>query len=73
MSTEERVIKLVSNFLGANVTKESTFIDLFVDSLDLIEIVVDLEKEFGVHITDSEIYEWQTIGDIILTLNKKVA
>lgn len=72
INMEEKVIKLVSNILGLEVTAEDTLESLEVDSLDLVEIVIECEHKFAVSIKDDEIREWKTIGDIGKTLEKKV-
>ena len=44
MSIEERVIDIVKDVLGMEgekVTSEDTFEDLYIDSLDLVEIIID--------------------------------
>jgi len=38
--------------------------DLGADSLDLVELIMTLEDEYGVSVTDESIYEYKTVGDI---------
>ena len=38
--------------------------DLGADSLDLVELIMMLEDEYGVSVTDESIYERKTVGDI---------
>jgi acyl carrier protein len=38
--------------------------DLGADSLDLVELIMTLEEEYGVSATDESIYEQKTVGDI---------
>jgi len=45
------------------VTTESTFADMELDSLDTVELVMNLEEEFSVTIEMSE--NIQTVGDLI--------
>ena len=45
------------------VTEESTFTELELDSLDTVELVMNLEEEFSVTIEMSE--NIQTVGDLI--------
>ena len=49
-----------------NITMETRFIeDLKADSLDLVELVMDLEDEYGVEIPDEVLAEVKTVGDIV--------
>lgn len=38
--------------------------DLGADSLDLVEMIMMLEEEFGIVITDESVYNYKTIGEI---------
>lgn len=75
MSLEEKVIKLVMEQL--DVTKEecvleASFIDdLGADSLDLVELIMEMEEAFGVEIADEELEKIRTIKDVIEFLTKK--
>jgi len=72
---EERVIKLVCNNMKAkpeNVTMETSFVnDLGADSLDTVELVMELEEEFGLTIPDEDAQEIQTVGNAVDYINKK--
>ncbi len=39
--------------------------DLNADSLDIVELMMDLEENFGITIPDEEATEMSTIGDIV--------
>ena len=75
MSLEEKVIKLVMEQL--DVTKEAcvpeaSFIDdLGADSLDLVELIMEMEEVFGVEIADEELEKIRTVQDVIDFLKKK--
>ena len=45
--------------------------DLGIDSLDSVEIVLELESEFDVKISDDELADLKTVGDIVKLLNTK--
>ena len=47
------------------VTRESTFEALDVDSLDLVELAQIVEDEFGVKLEASDVGELKTVGDVI--------
>ncbi|MCL2200572.1 MAG: acyl carrier protein [Oscillospiraceae bacterium] len=38
--------------------------DLGADSLDLVELIMTLEDEYGVSVTDESVYEHKTVGEI---------
>lgn len=47
--------------------------DLGYDSLGVMEVVVDLEEEFGIEIADEQIENWRTVGDVIRTVRGLVS
>lgn len=66
---EEKVIDIVSEQLSVSkdeITRESSFIDdLHADSLDLVELGMKFEEEFGVSIPDEDYEGLRTVGDAI--------
>ncbi len=75
MSLEEKVIKLVIEQLDVTqeqCTLEASFIDdLGADSLDLVELIMEMEELFGVEIADEELEKIRTIKDVVDFLRKK--
>ena len=73
----ERVKPLIAEALNldeADVTPEATLKDdLGIDSLDAVELIMELEDEFGVKIEDAEAQAFVTIGDIVTLLEAKQA
>ena len=65
-SIEERVVKIVCDQMGATadkVTKDTSFInDLGADSLDTVELVMEVEEEFEIQIPDEDAEKIQTVG-----------
>ena len=65
--TAERVQKIVVEHLGVEadkVTQDASFIDdLGADSLDIVELVMAFEEEFGVEIPDDAAEKITTVGD----------
>lgn len=47
------------------VTMDSSFEDLGADSLDIVEIVMALEEEFDIEISDDEAEQAKTVGDVV--------
>jgi acyl carrier protein len=66
---EEKIITIVADKLGverSEVTPEAVFIDdLGADSLDLVELIMAMEEEFGFEIADEEAEKLRTVGDVI--------
>jgi acyl carrier protein len=69
MSTDNRVKEIIVEQLGVNeseVKPEAKFVDdLGADSLDLVELVMALEEEYNMEITDEDAEKIQTVGDAI--------
>ena len=65
MSIEEKVINIVSEVIGVDAKSEDTFEDLYADSLDLVEITIECEKEFSYPITDDKAQNLKTVGDLV--------
>ena len=65
MSIEERVIDIVNDILGVEASEEDTFEDLYMDSLDLVEIIIECEQEFGYPITDDKVQNLKTVEDLV--------
>lgn len=47
------------------VSMDSTFEDLGADSLDIVEIVMALEEEFDIEISDDEAEQAKSVGDVV--------
>mgnify|MGYP003295660787 CR=1 FL=1 len=65
----ERVIDIIKeqlNLDGVEITEESSFKDdLGADSLDLFELVMAFEEEFGVEIPTEELEKMSTVQDVM--------
>ena len=68
-SVEERVVNIVAEQLGVEkdkIKRESNFVnDLGADSLDTVELVMELEEEFDINIPDESAEKIQTVGEAI--------
>jgi len=68
-SVEERVIDIVAEQLGVDkekITRDTSFVnDLGADSLDTVELVMELEEEFDITIPDDAAEKIQTVGQAI--------
>ena len=74
MNVDERVKGIVAEQLGIGVDEinnESSFIDdLGADSLDTVELVMALEEEFDIEISDEEAENISTVQTAIDYINK---
>lgn len=72
----ERVTKIIVDRLGvdeAQVTLEASFKDdLGADSLDVVELVMELEDEFNTEISDDDAEKIATVGDAVNYINSKM-
>ena len=73
-SIEEKLKEIVIKQFGEGektVTLESSFVnDLGADSLDIVELVMELEDEFDVSIPDEDAEKMQTVGDAVKYINE---
>jgi len=74
-SVAERVKDIIVKQLGVKpdeVTDDASFTDdLGADSLDLVEVVMALEEEFGAQIPDKEAEKIKTVGDAVKYIESK--
>ena len=66
---EEKVIDIIVDKLGverSEVIPEAVFVDdLGADSLDLVELIMAMEEEFGMEIADEDAEKLRTVQDVI--------
>ena len=75
-TTYERLKKIVVEQLGADedeVKPEASFVDdLNADSLDLVELIMSLEEEFGTEISDEDAEKIRTVQDAVDYIDERV-
>ncbi len=75
MNIEEKVRRIIAEQLSveeAQVRPEASFInDLGADSLDTVELIMALEEEFGIEISDEEAEKIQTVQAAIDFIKSK--
>ncbi|MBU4233762.1 MAG: acyl carrier protein [Proteobacteria bacterium] len=66
---DEKVIDIIVDKLGverSEATPEAVFVDdLGADSLDLVELIMAMEEEFGMEIADEDAEKLRTVQDVI--------
>jgi len=56
------------------ITEEANFIeDLGADSLDIVELIMAIEDEYGLEIPDDEAEKLTTVGDVVKYIEEKKA
>jgi acyl carrier protein len=74
---EAKIKSIIEKELGVErekLTPEASFIeDLGADSLDIVELVMEFEKEFNIDIPDEDSEKLRTVGDVIAYLEAKVS
>ena len=72
---EDRLRKLIADQLGVEadrVVPEASFTDdLEADSLDLVELIMSIEEEFGVEIPDEDAEKMASVGDALAYLQER--
>jgi acyl carrier protein len=76
-SVKDRVIEIVCENLGVNkeqVTEKTSFIeDVGADSLDIVELIMELEEEFEINIPDEQAEKIKTVGEAIEYIEREIA
>lgn len=74
-ATQEKVIKLISDATKIELAKISTgtsFVeDLNLDSLDIVELMMKMEDDFGVEIPEEDAEGLKTVADVVNYLDAK--
>ncbi len=73
----ERVNLIITDQLGVEkdaLSAEANLLDdLGADSLDVVELVMALEEEFGIEVPDDDVENIRTIGDIVQYLEARAS
>ena len=76
MTIREEVINLISEQLNVKLDeiKDSSELvgDLGADSLDAVEIVMEVEEAFEITISDEEADKFKTVGDIVNYITRRI-
>ena len=76
LPTDERVRELICEQLSVSpdeVTPDATFVgDLSADSLDMVELMMALEEQFGIDISEDQAERIQTVGDAVAFIEQRI-
>ena len=76
MALFDELKEIVTDRLGideSEIKPESKFIDdLGADSLDLVDLVITLEDEFNIEISDEDVKKIVTIGDLVKAIEERI-
>jgi acyl carrier protein len=66
-AVEARIVEALASFGPdvASVTREATFEELDIDSLDLVELAQIVEDDYGVELKGDDMKNMKTVGDAI--------
>ncbi len=74
-NVEQRVKEIIADQLGVDIEQikpESKFVDdLGADSLDVVELIMAFEEEFGIEIPDEDAEKISTVGDVLNYIKEK--
>ncbi len=66
---EEKIINLIAEKLNKKkeqITLKTNLVeDLGADSLDVVELIMTFEDEFGVSLPDEDVAKMKTVGDVV--------
>jgi acyl carrier protein len=70
---QERVVEALASFGpdASQITREATFEELDIDSLDLVELAQIVEDDYGVVLKGEDMKELKTVGDAIDLITSK--
>lgn len=72
---QEKVINLISDATkidAAKISEGTSFVDdLNLDSLDIVELMMKMEDEFGVEIPEEDAEGLKTVGDVVKYIENK--
>lgn len=70
MKYKDEVFKIIKSQTSKNFDEETNIRDLGLDSLDLVELIVEFEEKIGIDIPNNKITNIKTIKDILNLLDE---
>ncbi len=75
-TTEETIKDIVVKIVHCDrevLTPDATFQDMKADSLDMVQVLVALEDEFGIEIPDEDAQKFKSFGDFVSYVESRLA
>jgi acyl carrier protein len=68
-SVQSRIVEIIANQLSLredDIKEDSRFVDdLGADSLDIVELIMEMEEEFDIEIPDEDVEKMATVKDVL--------
>ncbi len=72
----DKIIEMICSQFGmepSDLSERTSFDDMDFDSIDVVELMADIEDEFGLdEISETELLEMHTIGDLVAYVSARV-
>ena len=72
MKIKELVFKKLKELTKQEFNEKSDIYNIGIDSLDLIELVTDVEEQYDVMISDKDLESFKKVGDIVKAFEKLI-
>jgi acyl carrier protein len=75
-NTYEKILVILEELFQLSkkdITLESTFDDIGLDSLDIVEMTMYVEDEFDIRVTEKQFEAFKTIGDVVALVDKMLS
>lgn len=71
----DTIIKIIEDKMSASELEDDARLvdDLAMDSLDYVEVVIEIEEKFGIRIDDEKLQPIETIGQLIELVERQLA
>ncbi len=57
----------------SEITEDKTFKDLNADSLDVVELIMTIEEDFGIEIDDDRAEKLKSVGDVVTYIQEQLS
>lgn len=71
----DKIREIISDKLGVDIediSMNTSFEDLGADSLDIVELIMAIEEEYDIQVSDEEAEKAKTVGDVVNYINTLV-
>lgn len=65
MTIFEQVQFEIKKKFSKHVERHTSLKEIGIDSLDLLDFIIEIEKKFGIKLNDDELFNLQTIDDVV--------